>query len=232
MYWISSFDFYSLILSASWDLFICLAFLSLPVSGMVVCCDSCWVEGLHTTKHTPSRVPWSRGMLLLSSCILVEAWANSTKPRVPFISGIEPWDAEGVCHSSTRAGGQGRSWWPQVELIGCWLLSAVLLSAANQVLIHRWEGSLFLEHHLNVQCNSTLLWKRNYFPPSIYCPHPIPLLGVQLWFFWKKGCIWQPRFQRRPEILVMFMTKMCFYFFPFATIALKLKDFHCIFITV
>ncbi|KAL2306025.1 hypothetical protein Nmel_003925 [Mimus melanotis] len=45
---------------------------NLPVSSIVVCCDSCSVEGLNTTKHTPSRVPWSGGMLLLTTCILVE----------------------------------------------------------------------------------------------------------------------------------------------------------------
>lgn len=78
-----------------------------------------------TPPNTPSKVPWSRGIC-------------SSPPASWLKRGLIPLCARGYLHFRcgvwrcsmgcvTRA--HGRSWWPQVELMGCWLLFAVLLNA-------------------------------------------------------------------------------------------------------
>lgn len=153
-------------------------------------------------------------------------------PRVTFISGVEPGGAAWSVSSWTRTGGHRRSWRPQVELIGHWLFSAVLLNAECSKPGVKYTGGVEPFSRASFKCPVQLYitLKKKLLPSFHLLPPPHPIITCAPLSFTKKGCIWQPHFQRRPEILVILMTKTCFYYFPFATIALKLKDFHYIFL--
>lgn len=226
MHWISSFDFCCLILSSSWGLFICLAFLSLPVSGIVVWRDC-------TSPNTPSRVPRRSGLLPLAACILLQAWADPAVCPGYLHFRCRAWSCSVVCVTRGQgqvamgaAGGHRRSWWPQVELRGRWLLSAVLPNAANQGLNTQVRGEPFSRASFKCPMQLYITLKSKLLPSFLLLPPPHPLIRcAALIFFLKKGCIWQPHFQRRPEILVMFMTKHAFTFFSFCYYGIKAKGF-------